>query len=308
MALNEVYDLYDVARTAVNFQVGGVDTDPTALTLIYTNASGTSTLTYGVDVLIVKDSTGDFHADIPLTVAGLWSGYWRGTGTAAGLDPFEWFVKPSRADAITNNAAGLAWRLLVGLNDETCEVWGASEATDLITWAVASLYPRLARELPYSSTTITLVANTYVYSAPSGVYDISQIDWVDTQSQEMGALPPGSWEQVGDPYAGVLKVHVSPTIVAAGGTLRILGYGRYDASSNLVPDDYVPIVLAKARAEAYRRTAGDRAKYAQWAARNQIQDVSVNELMQLVNEADAELSRLDRRYRTQRRPVHGRRG
>lgn len=177
---------------------------------------------------------------------------------------------------------------------------------DLNTWSVAELWPRYSRELPYSSTTITLVSGTYVYAVPSGVMRVSRVDWVGTDGDEMGPLGLGSWETVGDAEAGALYLHVAPLIADEGGTLRLLAYGRYDTSTNLIPDDLVKLVLATSRAEAYRRMAGNRVQFQQWAASNQNADTSVNELIALMHDADNQANLLRVRSKTWQRPVPAR--
>jgi len=53
----------------------------TALTFTYTNGTGDPTNT------IVRDSTGNYHADIPTTgLAGVWIWRWAGKSGASGLD------------------------------------------------------------------------------------------------------------------------------------------------------------------------------------------------------------------------------
>jgi hypothetical protein len=92
----------------------------------------------------------------------------------------------------------------------------------------------------------------------------------------------------------------------AGGEYWVRGYAEYGVASNYISNELVRLVLAKARGEAYRRMAGDRVQFKNWQARNQAQDMSVNELILLVNEADGEAERLFRRHRTIRKPVPGR--
>jgi hypothetical protein len=50
----------------------------------------TTTLTYGVDVALVKDSTGNYHVDVDVTEAGQWwvRFYSTGTNQAAAEDFF----------------------------------------------------------------------------------------------------------------------------------------------------------------------------------------------------------------------------
>lgn len=210
---------------------------------------------------------------------------------------------------MANNLATLSSKLATQLRDTAHETWNSTEKDDLVTWAVARLYPHLARRIDPTTTTVTLVTETYFYSAPSGVIEVEQIELVDADDVERGFLNPQAWHTVGDEFS-TLKIRVAPTIVEAyvDGTLRVHGYGRYDTSTNLIPDDFVPLVLAMARVEAYRRMGGDRAQFLQWQASEQNQDMSVGELLSLVNEAEVAEERLWRRYRTQRRPRPGRLG
>jgi hypothetical protein len=206
---------------------------------------------------------------------------------------------------MSNDLATLTTKLSVALNDEAYATWAQAELNDLITYAIASLYPHLSRPLDPTSTTVTLVTTTYFYALPAGVMAVSRVDWVDTDSNELGPLSSG-WEVVGSPVLGTAKLHVSPVIAQQGGTLRLTGYGRFDATANYVPDDYVRLVLALARAEAYRRMAGDRVRFKEWLASNQTQNVTVNELLLLINEADSEADKLYRLHRVWQRPVPGR--
>ena len=63
-----------------------VAADPDALTLKIKrhNASTETTYTFGVDADIVKDSVGEYHADIDPDAVGWWMYYWAGTGDNAG--------------------------------------------------------------------------------------------------------------------------------------------------------------------------------------------------------------------------------
>lgn len=212
---------------------------------------------------------------------------------------------------MSNNLAGLTTKLQTALRDTSGDVWDSTELNDILTWVVADLYPLLSRPLDPTSTTVTLDGDStpeYFYDLPSGVMAVSRVDLVDSDSNELGPLASGSWEIVGDVLAGTGKIHVAPSVVQSfdGATLRLNGYGRFDLTTNLVPDDYVRLVLALARAEAYRRAAGDREKFKVWLARNQTQNASVNELLLLVNEADAEAEKLRRQHKVWQKPVPAR--
>ena len=75
-------DLQRVEATNIT-NAAGVVTDPTALTLKIKKPDAIiTTYTYGVDNIVVKDSVGNYHADIPIDQAGRWSYSWAGTGAA----------------------------------------------------------------------------------------------------------------------------------------------------------------------------------------------------------------------------------
>jgi hypothetical protein len=73
-------------RFACTFQVAGVDTDPTAVTLRVKDPAGTTTVyTYALGQL-TKDATGIYSMALLLSTAGTWYYRWEGTGAAAGAD------------------------------------------------------------------------------------------------------------------------------------------------------------------------------------------------------------------------------
>lgn len=208
---------------------------------------------------------------------------------------------------MANDLATLSSKLATALDDTTHAAWNSTEKDDLVTWAVADLYPRFARGLDPESTTITLVTDDFFYSLPSGVVEVTSVDLVDTDGDERGKVGQGAWSVQGDEW-GTQKIRFSPKIVnGIGGSVRLHGWGRYDTSTNLIPDHLVPLVIAIARAEAYRRIMGQRARFEQWQAASHEQDVNINELMALTQEAVADEERLRARLkRSVRRPVPGR--
>jgi hypothetical protein len=206
-----------------------------------------------------------------------------------------------------NDLADLNSQLATALRDTSYATWATGEMDDLVTLSVRQLWPRFARTLDPESTTITMVADDYYYSLPSGVVSVSRVDRYNSSGDDYGPIYSRAWELVGDALSGSGKIHFAQQLVVAGDVMHLHGYGRYDAVSNLIPDDLEPLVLAQARAEAYRRLAGDRQRFKAWLARNQTQNVSINELLQIINEADNEVVRLRALTpKTYQRPVPGR--
>ncbi len=206
---------------------------------------------------------------------------------------------------MANDLATISSKLATALRDTDHETWNSTEKDDLVTWAVRSLYPRRAQ--PMSKPLWPLDPDTEDYAVPVGMREVNRVEWAEVATDHLIARLPGdAWYLYGDPMSDDLTLWVSRDYTGADYYLVLHGYGVHDFTSQ-IPDDWVPLVLARARAEAYRRVAGDRARFEQWLSSNQTQNMSVNELLQLIQDADDEAGRLDRMLpRTQRLPVPGR--
>lgn len=210
---------------------------------------------------------------------------------------------------MANDAATLNGLLDIQLRDTSDTTWTSAEKDTLIARAVNNLYPRIVIPLAPATYTQALTAGTYLYALNAAILGLAQIDLIDTASNERGRLDTGTWRVEGDLLAGTAKVRLSPSIVdGIGGTVRYTGYGRYNVSTLPIPDDFVTQVLADARAEAYRRIAGDRVRYKQWQDGEPTQNTSVNELVQLISDAQREADQWRAIQKTWRRPVPARVG
>lgn len=205
---------------------------------------------------------------------------------------------------MANDLATLKTKLATQLRDTDEDVWDTTEKGDLLTWAAAGLFPRLSKSV---REIVTLADDDDQYSLTS-VREVSRVDLLDADGALVMPLPGGTWEIWGDTYQSAVTLYVNPRYAKTGDTLRVHGYAPYDLSSALPPDAFVPLILAIARAEALRRMKDDRAKFEQWMNENQTQNVTVNELVLMVNEADAEIARLTRNLKVWRKPVPGRVG
>lgn len=214
---------------------------------------------------------------------------------------------------MANNLATLNAALAQAMRDPAYGTWATDEIDKLLTQSVSRLWPRHSRIIDASSVTyakITFVADTYVYTLPTGVMAVSRADLYDSSSNSIGPISGRAWELIGDTLSAGGKIRISPQVVDAwvGGFLQLHGYGKYDLTTNLIPDDFVPLVLARARAEAYRRVLSDRERFKAWLSRNQTQNVSVNEMIQFVNEADQEALQLEKASKVWMKPLSGRVG
>jgi hypothetical protein len=88
-----------VRTTAASFtNVSGVVADPTTITLKYRRGSGSITSVLYPTAPIIKDSVGNYHADLDTSgFAGpgqeLWLTEWIGTGNVAVIGNDAWFVE-----------------------------------------------------------------------------------------------------------------------------------------------------------------------------------------------------------------------
>ena len=214
---------------------------------------------------------------------------------------------------MANDLESMRARLRDQLADTDDETWNAGEKDEILVWAVRRLNQRLNRPLDPEATAqnITLVSDDYWYDIDSGITHISRVDYIDANSDYWGALKSG-WEIVGDIVTGNAKLHLSPELVERGGSVRLVAYGRYELATqgssqvSAIPDDYVTLVLAIARAEAYRRLVSNRARFEQWQVANQVQNISVNELIQMVGDADRQAEDEWQYLKRWQKPVVGR--
>lgn len=92
--MTNTYDIGDLARMSAAFTLvsNGTAANPTAVTCKVRKPDGsTVTLVYGTDAALIKDSTGNYHADIATDQFGRWYYRFEGTGAviAAGDNEFD---------------------------------------------------------------------------------------------------------------------------------------------------------------------------------------------------------------------------
>jgi hypothetical protein len=89
-----IYRYGQKVRCSVTFEVNDVATDPTAVTFkVRTPARTTTTYTYGApDAVIVKDATGQYHADVTANAMGEWNFRFEGTGACQAVEESAFVV------------------------------------------------------------------------------------------------------------------------------------------------------------------------------------------------------------------------
>lgn len=88
------FDKSDLVRIDVDFKNSSDTlTDPSTITFKFEDPSGTeTTYVYGIDAELVKDGTGEYHADISTDESGTWSWRFIGTGTVEQVDEGQFYV------------------------------------------------------------------------------------------------------------------------------------------------------------------------------------------------------------------------
>jgi hypothetical protein len=192
--------------------------------------------------------------------------------------------------------------LEIALSDESNEIWTTTELDTILSYALAmanQVRQRAVRD------TIALVDDQDSYTL-TNVVSITRVDLLDEDNKLVRVLPNGSWEVWGDNSTTGQTLYINPIYARTPYQLRVHGYGPYDYTTNTPDTTMQTAIVALARAEALRRLATDRARFRQWAQSNPRGDVSTNELIQSVNEADAEAQRILRSIKLIKRPTTGR--
>lgn len=207
---------------------------------------------------------------------------------------------------MANDLATLKGYLETKVRDTANAVWTEAELQNYLTWACARLYPTVAKDV---RETVTLVDAQDQYTLTT-VSDISSVDLINAASPNelVSHLMGGTWMWWSSHEAAGGTLFVNSDYASTAYKLRVHGYAPYDLVTNLPPDRFVPTILAMAAAEAIRVMMNDRAKYKQWDALSQSQNISTNEFTQLVNEGDAEYRTLLSQMKTWRRPKPALRG
>lgn len=80
----------------------GVATDPTGVVLYVRKPGALSATTYNypADPIIVKDSTGNYHADLAIDTEGAWHYEWAGTGAVTADEEDSFYVSAQRTRAV----------------------------------------------------------------------------------------------------------------------------------------------------------------------------------------------------------------
>lgn len=202
--------------------------------------------------------------------------------------------------------ADLTDKLETALTDTSNAVWSATELNDILTVACA----RIARDRQrVVRDSVTLVNNQETYVL-TNVYYVQRVDLLDSDGNFVMKLPNGTWEVWGDQATAGQTLFINRRYANSNYSLRVHGYAPYDLVTN-TPTANTTLegaILAMGRVEALRRIEHERSRYQQWANTNPRGDTSVNELLNMIREAQAEANALRGEIRLIVRPLPGKSG
>lgn len=109
----------DTVTLSNTFAVSGTATDPSTISLVVTDPTGTATTYTYAGSTITKSATGVYTKNITASTAGLWAYTWTGTGTAADVESGSFEVRPVQPQSpdTLNVLTLLEGRLAVGISD-----------------------------------------------------------------------------------------------------------------------------------------------------------------------------------------------
>lgn len=205
----------ELATLTNTFDVDGLPSDPTAITLTVTDPNGTATTyTYGLGEL-TRTSQGVYTKDIACTTDGLWTYTWTGTGAAADVQAGSWTVVSTNLNQLYCSVEELKSRLgITGTADDLelhqacftasrwleqyCEraFWRTATGT-VRTFTPTGLY---CLDLPEYC---DLVSISSLKTDPGGDGTF-EITWASTDYQLLPVNPAAAPEQL--PYTQILAV------------------------------------------------------------------------------------------------------
>ena len=94
MTTRNAYDIGDLVRCTGTFASSGTNVNPDAIMFkVKTPAGVVTTLTYGTDAALVRDSTGVYHVDVSVAEAGEYVYRFWSTGTGQAASEGQFVVK-----------------------------------------------------------------------------------------------------------------------------------------------------------------------------------------------------------------------
>jgi hypothetical protein len=205
----------DVRRVSGSFtNPAGMATDPTTISVRWRHHRGTETTwVYGTDTQVVRDSAGVFHADIPITVSGLYYYKFEGTGAVQAAEEGT-FLAETFFESVAPSTPSGPIRLYTGTTDPTT---GAG-----VPAAIGSVYSRtlLGSESVWVKTGAADTAWTQAGTAGGG--GITNTAPAGSVAVSDGTNLTGSANLTWDNAGNILGLAAAEN---GGGTIEAIGVG-----------------------------------------------------------------------------------
>ena len=118
----------ELATVSNVFDVNNIPTDPTSVSLIVTDPTGTATTYTYNPGSVTRTGTGAYQQLVPTTIAGVWSYEWIGTGTASDVIAGTWTASPLTSNQLYCTVEELKSRLAIPDTSDDFEVTLAVQA------------------------------------------------------------------------------------------------------------------------------------------------------------------------------------
>ncbi|WP_028192941.1 hypothetical protein [Salinispora pacifica] len=115
----------ELATLTNTFAVSGTPTDPTTISLVITDPTGTATTYTYAAAQITRSGTGVYTKDIPCSAAGVWTYVWIGTGAASDVTAGTWTVQSTSLNRLYCTPEELKSRVGIADSISDLEILGA---------------------------------------------------------------------------------------------------------------------------------------------------------------------------------------
>lgn len=167
----------ELATVSNTFTVSGTPTDPTTISLVITDPTGTATTYTYAAAQITRSGTGVYTKDIPCSAAGVWTYVWIGTGAASDVTAGTWTVQSTSLGQLYCTPERLKSRVNTTKTDRDAEVLGALLAVSRwIEDHCDRVFYRVTETRTYSASTLHTVS----------VHDLVSVTSIATDTAEDG--------------------------------------------------------------------------------------------------------------------------
>ncbi len=195
----ETRDIGDIVRATATFRnIAGVATDPTGVTFKLRKPDGTTTTyVYPTDAQLVKDSTGNYHVDVTVTLAGFYEWRFEGTGTVTASVDGEFLGATSvfypAAHPLASSALVTLKQAEVWLGRHGIQLEGETEDDIVLSLLINGASKAVQNEIRYLLPRETATAKIFSYDGNGMLSFAPYTLATHTSTVVHSDLPTASW-------------------------------------------------------------------------------------------------------------------